>query len=57
MIEANIQKHSVAHIAQVSDEVFLGIEKLRAESADLPGLTTGIANVDMVTTGRQCFRR
>ena len=51
MIEANIQKHSVPHIAQVSDEVFLGIERMRTEDKDLPGLTTGIATVDLVTTG------
>jgi replicative DNA helicase len=51
MIEADIQKQTVAHIAQISDEVFLGIEKLRANSADLPGLTTGIATLDLVTTG------
>jgi replicative DNA helicase len=51
MIEANIQKRSVAHIAQVSDEVFLGLEHLRAEIAGLPGLTTGIEALDLVTTG------
>ncbi len=50
-IEADIQKQPVAHIAQVSDEVFLGIEKLRAKSTDCPGLSTGIATVDLVTTG------
>lgn len=50
-IEANVQKHCVAHIAQVSDEVYVGIERMRAEDTDLPGLTTGIATVDLVTTG------
>jgi len=50
-IEANIQKQSVSHIAQVSDEVYLGIERMRNADTNLPGLTTGIPALDLVTTG------
>jgi replicative DNA helicase len=50
-IEAATHKQSVFHVAQVTDEVFAGIERLRDRHAELVGLTTGIESLDLATTG------
>ena len=50
-IEAATHRQSAFHIAQVTGEVFAGVERLRQHRAELVGLTTGIEALDLATTG------
>jgi replicative DNA helicase len=50
-IEANTQKQPALHVAQVTDEVFADLERLRCQPGERVGLTTGIDSLDLATTG------